>query len=185
MKKTTKSLLLMLCFFLGLFCVALSIHYYTILYTSNVEFGTKYVLLNKYFVILGPAAIFSMGGLLIVGKIEVSERFPHLKSRLDPHMILTRIYLGLFFFFGILAVMFMVTISSGLPFDVTDWGITVQMFGKTFVIILPAILCGITMITLLIATSGNFWLMIFKIGVIIGYTALIYIGIVPRIMVFL
>ena len=185
MRKTTFALIESGLFFVGLFLVYLSGSFYTILYTSDVEFGSRNVLLNKYIAILGPALLFAIGVLLIVGHIKVTKKLPHLKSRLDSHVILSRIYLAIFSFCGILSIMFMLTIWYGLPFDVTDWGITAQMFGKMFVGVLPGILCGIVIISLLIATSGNFWMMIFKCAVIVAFTYLIYLGIVPQIMVFL
>ena len=178
MNQKNRYILEAIAFIVGLILVYLGSNFYTLLYTSDVEFGSRYTLLNKYIMILGPAALISIGVMLIIGQIKSKwARFNNWPIR--------RVIIGLFVFCAILTFNFMLTIWIGLPFDATDWGVTAILFGKAFIAVLPAILCVIMIISLLIATSDNFWMMIFKCVIIIGLTALIYIGIVPRIMVYL
>jgi len=128
--------------------------------------------------IFGPAVLITIGGMLIVGQIK--SKWARFNNWPIPRAII-----GAFIFCAIITFNLFLTTWMGITFDATDWGVSALLFGKAFIAILPAALCVIVIISLLIATSNNFWMMIFKCAVIVGFTALIYIGIVPRIMVYL
>lgn len=164
-------------FIIGIILIQITGVWYYYLYTHEVTFGSaEFALANQYFYILVPAVIFALGVVFVGWKVRLKW------IRVGK----PRLVNAVFAFTAILSCIMVLTIWIGLPFDATySWGTNAILFSKAFVAILPAILCIITIITLLIATSGNFWLMTFKCIVVVGITALVYYAIVPMIMQYL
>lgn len=161
-------------FVIGIIMIQISAVWYYWLYTRDVAFGSaEFRLANMYFYLLLPALIFAFGVVFVGWRIRlkwITVGYPRLVN-------------GAIAFMGILATIMIITIWVGLPFDASyAWGTNAILFSKAFVAILPAILCVITIITLLIATSGNFWLMVFKCIIVVAITGLVYYLIVPMIM---
>lgn len=180
MKKYIKSIIDLVLFFIGFFFFMVVISFYTLLYTGKVEFVGEYALYTKMAAIFGTGLLFGVSILFMMGFIKV--RFKMFKWFEEiPYRRLVTLVFSVFALYGI---MFVIIVWTGVRFDATDWGITAALFGKTFVLIMPGVLCIIALITILIATSGNFWLMIFKLLFVVAFFAGIYLGIVPRIIVY-
>jgi len=164
-------------FIIGILLIQISAVWYYWLYTNTVEFGSvEFAVLNMYFYILVPAFMFALGVVFVAWRIQskwIKVAYP-------------RIVNGVLSFVGILSVIMILSVWVGLPFDASySWGTNAVMFSKAFVAILPAVLCVITIVAILIATSGNFFLMLFKCVVIVAITAVVYYFVVPLIMQYL
>lgn len=173
-----KTLVEILLYIIGAILIQIAVGWYHWLYTSNVDFGMGgYRIAELYFWMLTPAVIFAFGCVFIGWNIRKSKyiRVPY-----------PRIFIWVVGFIGTLASIMILTLWHGLPFDASySWGTNAVMFSKAFVAILPAVLCIITIVAILIATSGNFFLMLFKCAVIVGITAVVYYIVVPMIMQYL
>ncbi|MFX0132038.1 MAG: hypothetical protein ACFFDN_00200 [Candidatus Hodarchaeota archaeon] len=167
-----KSLIEAILFAIGTILVQITGIWYYWLYNTKVDFGMgEYRIAELYFWILTPAVIFAFGCMFIGWEIRKSKYI---------HVRYPRIFIWVISFVGTLACIMILTIWYGLPFDASySWGVNAVMFSKAVVALLPAILCGIAIVAILIATSGNLFLMLFKIIFIVVITVCVYYFAVP------